>query len=166
MRHVAHEIEEKLLVEEAHKSATESPAQADHEAALRKERLLICIDERPSAAMLIRRGRRVADYLRADCIAVYVSPDAGLAHLSQDERDAVEKHLGFARNLRIDTNVIEGRDVAATLVQFARAHQATQILMGRSASNGGKRRRGGGTLQRVVRLAQDIEITIVAERRR
>jgi len=166
MRYVAHEIEEKLLVEEAHKSATESSAHADHEAALRKERLLICIDERPSAAMLIRRGRRVADYLRADCIAVYVSPDAGLAHLSQDERDAVEKHLGFGRNLRIDTNVIEGRDVAVTLVQFARAHQATQILMGPSASNGGKRRRGGSTLQRVVRLAQDIEITIVAERRR
>ena len=163
IRHAAHEIEEKL--------SAEAPAAASAEAAPasvpgRKESILICIDEKPSTAMLIRRGRRVADYLRADCLAVYVSPDPSLGNLSQEQREAVEKHLGFARNLRIKTEVVAAHDVAEGIVRFARDHHVTQIFMGRSQAKGWYRRLRGSTLQRVVRLARDIEITIVAERRR
>jgi two-component system sensor histidine kinase KdpD len=104
--------------------------------------------------------------LRAECIAIYVSPDSALSHLSQEQREAVEKHLGFARNLRIETSVIEDNEVANGVVNFARARHATQIFMGRSPSKGWKHRLRGSTLHRVVRLARDMEITIVAERRR
>jgi len=167
MRHVAHEIEDKLSAQDGPASSKEARSSSlTPEPSGRRECILLCIDERPSTAVLIRRGRRVADYLRAECLAVYVSQDLSLAHLSQDEREAVEKHLGFARNLRIETTVIEGREVAPSVVQFARARQATQIFMGRSYSKGWKRRLRGSTLHSVVRLARDIEITIVAERRR
>jgi two-component system sensor histidine kinase KdpD len=163
MRHVAHEIEDKLSAEEHVVLSAETTQSAAPE---RKESVLICIDERSSTAMLIRRGRRVADYLRAECLAVYVSPDPSLGNLSQDEREAVEKHLGFARNLRIKTEVVAAHDVAEGIVRFARDHQATQIFMGRSFAKSWLQRLHGSTLQRVVRLARDIEITIVAERRR
>ncbi len=163
MRHVAHEIEEKLSAgEQDFPSAETVPSFVPG----RKESVLICIDERPSTAMLIRRGRRVADYLRAECLAVYVSPDPSLGNLSQEQREAVEKHLGFASNLRIRTEVVAAHDVAEGIVQFARDHRATQIFMGRSLSKSWHRRLRGSTLQRVVRLGRDIEITIVAERRR
>ncbi|HXI38363.1 MAG TPA: universal stress protein [Bryobacteraceae bacterium] len=164
MRHVAHEIEEKLSAEEHANHIAESPAMSSTPD--RKESVLICIDERPSTAMLIRRGRRVADYLRAECLAVYVSPDPSLGNLSQEQREAVERHLGFARNLRIRTEVVAAQDVAVGIVRFAREHHATQIFMGRSPAQGWRQRLRGSTLQRVVRLARDIEITIVAERRR
>ena len=165
MRHAAHEIEEKLSAQDEPSADAITPS-TSADSSGRKECILLCIDERPSSAMLIRRGRRVADYLRAECLAVYVSPDAAMTHLTQEQREAVEKHMGFARNLRIETTVIEGSDVAASAVDFARARQATQIFMGRSFSKGWKRRLRGSTLNRVVRLARDIEITIVAERRR
>src|SRR5262249_52350406 len=51
--------------------------QAAHEVEIRQDetrptdRILIHITGVPSAAMLIRRGKRVADYLRAECFAVY-----------------------------------------------------------------------------------------------
>jgi two-component system, OmpR family, sensor histidine kinase KdpD len=167
MRHAAHEIEEKLSLGDG---STSSDALHDSapatDASGRKECILICIDERPSAAVLIRRGRRVADYLRAECLAIYVSPDSALSHLSQEQREAVEKHLGFARNLRIETSVIENNAVADGVVEFARNRQATQIFMGRSPSKVWKHRLRGSTLHQVVRLARDMEITIVAERRR
>ena len=167
MRHAAHEIEEKLSAQDdlaPTDGAEPSPAPAD--APRRKECILICIDERPSSIVLIRRGRRVADYLRAECLAIYVSPDASLASLSAEDREAVERHLGFARNLRIRTEIVEGLDLAAGVVQFAHAHGVTQVFMGRSVSKNWQQRLHGTTLQRVVRLARDIEITIVAERRR
>jgi two-component system sensor histidine kinase KdpD len=144
MRHAAHEIEEKLSAQQdvALADGAQSTS-ASVEAPRRRECILICIDERPSTAVLIRRGRRVADYLRAECIAVYVSPDPTLAQLSQEDREAVERHLGFAR-----------------------AQHATHIFMGRSLLKGWKERLHGSTLNRLVRLARDMEITIVAERRR
>ncbi len=166
IRQAAHEIEEKLSAGEQAVPSAESPATSPLSAPGRKECVLICIDERPSTAMLIRRGRRVADYLRAECLAVYVSPDPSLGNLSQEQREAVEKHLGFARNLRIRTEVVAADDVAEGIVQFAREHQATQIFMGRSFAKGWHQRLRGSTLQGVVRLARDLEITIVAERRR
>jgi two-component system sensor histidine kinase KdpD len=68
--------------------------------------------------------------------------------------------------LRIRTEVIEGQDVAASVVGFARAQHATHIFMGRSYSTGWRERVRGSTLNRLVRLARDMEVTIVAERRR
>jgi len=167
MRHAAHEIEERLSAEDgasALPGLRDAPASAEPSG--RKECILICIDERPSSAVLIRRGRRVADYLRAECLAIYVSRDPTLSHLAQEEREAIEKHLGFARNLRIETHVIEGDEVPESVVEFARARHATQIFMGRSFSKRWKHRLRGSTLHRAVRLARDMEITIVAERRR
>jgi two-component system sensor histidine kinase KdpD len=166
MRHAAHEIEEKLSAEEQVIAEAGAQSSASAVSSRRKECILICIDERPSSAVLIRRGKRVADYLRADCLAVYVSPDSALSSLSQEAREAVERHLGFARNLRIQTAVVEGEDVASSLVKFARAQNATQIFMGRSLAKSWGTRLRGSTLNRVVRLARDMEITIVAERRR
>jgi two-component system sensor histidine kinase KdpD len=165
MRHAAHEIEEKLSAEELALVDGALPA-VPGETPRRKECILICIDERPVSIVLIRRGRRVADYLRAECLAVYVSPDATLAGLSPENRETVERHLGFARNLRVRTEVVASDDVAAGIVQFAHDHGATQIFMGRSISQSWKDRLQGSRLQRVVRLARDTEITIVAERRR
>ena len=75
MRHAAHEIEDKLSAEKETALAGSEQIAPSAEAPQRRECILICIDERPSSAVLIRRGRRVADYLRAECIAVYVSPD-------------------------------------------------------------------------------------------
>jgi two-component system sensor histidine kinase KdpD len=166
MRHAAHEIEEKLQAQETEPADGAQSEPTPGASPRRKECILICIDERPVSIVLIRRGRRVADYLRAECLAVYVSPDATLARLSAEDREAVERHLGFARNLRIHTEVVPSDDISAGIVQFAHEHGATQIFMGRSASQSWKERLHGSRLQRVVRLARDTEITIVAERRR
>ena len=42
------------------------------------DRILILVTPEPSTAMLIRRGKRVADYLHADCFAVAVSREIDL----------------------------------------------------------------------------------------
>ncbi len=114
---------------------------------------------------MIRRGKRVADYLKADCFAVCVPPLSNLASLPIAEREALERHLDFARKLRIETRVLEGDNQAETLVDFARRNGVTQIFLAKPAKRSlpflGKR----DLVMDIVRLARDRQVTVVAERR-
>jgi two-component system, OmpR family, sensor histidine kinase KdpD len=148
LRHVAHEVDGRLA--EDRLAEGDLPRSA--------ERILICLTGSPSSAILIRRGRRVADYLRADCLAVHV----GSGTLPDD----VERHLSFARNLRIETHVVPGADPAAAIAVFARMHRVTQIFVGRSAPRPAWRAWRESPVRQLVRLAPDMQITIVAGCRR
>ena len=131
-----------------------------------KERILIHITADPSTAMLIRRGRRVADYLHADCTALFVHRTPELSQLPDEERQAVEKHLRFARSLQIETRVLGGSDVAKTVVEFARHNQITQIFVAHSQVSLLDRLRGRNFSEDIVRFSQDLQVTVVADRRR
>lgn len=163
LRHTAHEVEGRLSDLRLPARGRLPAARPGAEAPARHERILICLTERPSTAVLIRRGKRVADYLQADCLAVHVQRGASNGAL-QACSGALEKHLTFARNLHIEAHVLRSKDVARTIVDFAREQNITQIFLGRAAT-----RRWhvlGSTVHRVVRLARDREITVVAERLR
>jgi two-component system sensor histidine kinase KdpD len=131
-----------------------------------KERILIHITADPSTAMLIRRGRRVADYLHADCTALFVHQTPELSQLTAEERQAVEKHLRFARSLQIETLILAGSDIAKTVVDFARRSQVTQIFVAHSQASLLERLRGKDFTEDIVRLAQDLQVTVVADRSR
>jgi two-component system, OmpR family, sensor histidine kinase KdpD len=131
-----------------------------------KERILIHITCDPSTAMLIRRGRRVADYLHADCTALFVHQTPELSQLPAEEREAVEKHLRFARSLQIETRVVGGSEIAKTVVDFARRNQVTQIFVAHSQAGLLERLRGRNFTEDIVRLAQDLQVTVVADRSR
>jgi two-component system sensor histidine kinase KdpD len=131
-----------------------------------KERILIHITADPTTAMLIRRGRRVADYLHADCTALFVHPTAELSQLPAAERQAVEKHLRFARSLQIATQVLSGSDIAKTVVEFARRNQVTQIFVAHAQTGLRERLRGKNYAENIVRMAQDLQVTVVADRSR
>ena len=131
-----------------------------------KERILIHITADPSTAMLIRRGRRVADYLHADCTALFVHQTPELSQLPAEERQAVEKHLRFARSLQIETRILGGSDIAKTVVEFARHNQVTQIFVAHAQVGLLERLRGNDFTEDIVRLAQDLQVTVVADRSR
>ena len=126
------------------------------------DRIVIHVTADPATAMLIRRGHRVSDYLQADCFAVYVCPLASLSELPPGEREAVERHLNFARNLRIETRVLNDENIAQRLVEFSRDQHVTQIFLARPSVKNGKR----NIASKVIELARDMQITVVAERRK
>jgi len=154
LRYAAHEIEGKL------------PQAVAEDLPYRQERILICISGNPFSASLIRRGKRVADYLRGDCLAIHILPKGGWAELPADRRETVERHLHFARNLRIDTHTITDGNVPDAIANFARARQVTQIFLGRSVPRPWFKRTKETLVQQVVRLSSDTQVTIVADRRR
>jgi two-component system sensor histidine kinase KdpD len=164
MRHTAHEVEEKLAAAppatgvDAPVAAGGDPRPQADAAPQRKDRILICLTGNPFSAVLIRRGKRVADYLQADCLAIHVAAPG-------EDRDAIERHLSFARNLRIETHIVEEADVARAIADFARQQRITQIFMGRSAPHPWYRRRET-VVQAVAAHSREMQVIIVASRRR
>lgn len=108
----------------------------------------------------------MADYLQADCMAVFVRRAAEISQLPADERDAVEKHLRFARGLQIETRIVGGRDAAKTVVEFARDNQVTQIFVSQSQTRLRERLHSRNFAENIVRLAEDLQVTVVADRSR
>jgi two-component system sensor histidine kinase KdpD len=130
-----------------------------------RERILIHVTGSAATAGLIRRGRRVADYLKADCFAVCVLPTAGMSELARATSEAIEQHLDFARKLHIETRVLEGEDAAETLVDFARRNGVTQIFLARPPRRSFPLLRRKPTAMQIVDLAKDMQVTVVAEHR-
>ena len=166
LRQAAHEVNIRQVIPDGSGSDFAIGGADETTAVHPKERLLLHITSEPVTAALVRRGRRLADYLQADCIAVAVERSAKLDALSPDQRDRLNKHLDFARNLHIDTRVLEGEDVAFALVDFARANKVTQILIARPRRTPWTAKFGRSLVQRVVRLATEMRVTVVADRRR
>jgi two-component system sensor histidine kinase KdpD len=86
--------------------------------------------------------------------------------LSRQDREALEKHLNFARNLHIETRILEGDDAADTIVDFARRNQITQILLSRPGHGLWSPLIGNDLVLCVVQKAKDIRVIVVAERRK
>jgi two-component system sensor histidine kinase KdpD len=165
LRQTAHEVEIRQVdydapgfeLEPGYRDEGDEP----HAAA---DRILILVTPDPSTAMLIRRGKRVADYLHADCFAVAVSAESDLHDLAAHNREAVERHLNFARNLHIETRVLLGQDVAKTLVEFAHLNGVTHLFLARPRPSQWPALSRRSLVQQVVHLARDMQVTIVADR--
>lgn len=114
--------------------------------------------------MVIRRARRVSDFLRAQCFAVAVQPSNTPKNPTNAGHSPIERHIRFARDLHIDTRVLRGNDPAPLVVEFARLHQVTQIFVIRPTSRRGFLPRN--PIQRIIDLAKDIQIVIVSDRER
>ncbi|HEX4166746.1 MAG TPA: histidine kinase [Bryobacteraceae bacterium] len=167
LRQTAHELEGRL---EQNECPPFSPSEQQPTHVARPPRhddaVVIYLSDDPSTAMLIRRGRRVADIMGANCFAVFVAEKGDLQTYPPEKRQSVERHLNFARNLHIETRVLVGSDHAQAIVDFARLHKARQIFLPRLVAKGLERITRKSLVNEVVSLAGDMEVTIVADRRR
>lgn len=165
LRQTAHEIDVRNVDDSSlHPMGTAAAArssQAQPVAAV-QERILIHVTEAPTTAGLIRRGRRVADYLKADCFAVCVLREP----LPAESRHAIEQHLDFSRRLHIETRILEGTDEAEVLVDFAHTNGVTQIYVAKPPRSVVPFLFRRQLVMRIVRLATDIQVTVVADRRK
>jgi two-component system, OmpR family, sensor histidine kinase KdpD len=166
LRQTAHEVECRDIAEMPEPPEGLSTLSSAPEKEIR-DRILIYVTADPSTAMLIRRGRRMADYLGADCFAVSVSSHRGGRRSVTQDLEGIQKHMNFARNLHIESRTLDGGDPADAIVDFAHRNLVTQILVGRPKKQGLLSRLFFADLVfRLVRKAKDIRVIIVADRRR
>jgi two-component system sensor histidine kinase KdpD len=107
---------------------------------------------------------RLARRVHGKCFVLFVAPPGGLATLPPEQRGLVEADFRLAGTLDAETDIIEGRNIAAALVDYARRKQATQVFLGRSGRGHWHDRLFGSVINDVVRLAEGLDVHIVADR--
>jgi two-component system, OmpR family, sensor histidine kinase KdpD len=160
LRQAAHEVEHRIS-----NGQTRPSSDADVTVQLRKHhKILVLVTPNPKTAMVIRRAKRIGDFLGAECFAITVQPSGDLSGLPEADREAVDRHLNFARNLHIETRILEGEDVASAVVDFARRNQVTQIFVTRPRGWSSLPALSRDPVQRIIGLAKDMQIVIVSDR--
>jgi two-component system, OmpR family, sensor histidine kinase KdpD len=124
-----------------------------------RERVVVAITGAPSGDGLIRRAARMASRARGELVGVHVASGDGLTvGQSSDldrQRRLVEELGGVYREM-------VGHEPAATLVAFARAEKATQLVLGASKRSRWQEVLRGSIVNRVVRTAGTIDVHVIA----
>lgn len=123
-----------------------------------RDRLLVCVGASPTSAKVIRTARRMATRLHAEWIAVHART---LADPSPADAERVARHLELARRLGAETVTIAGADVAAEIVHYAQSRNATQIVIGKTASPRGLLVWRRSVVDRLVERSGEIDVLVV-----
>ncbi|NHZ41776.1 DUF4118 domain-containing protein [Massilia aquatica] len=116
--------------------------------------LLACVGPRADAEHVVRSTARLAGQLGADWHAVYVETPA-LQRNVPARRELTLKTLRLAQELGATTAVLAGRDIGATLVDYARGHNMSKLVLARAQSSWPWRR---SQRSRIAAAAPDIDL--------
>ena len=127
------------------------------------ERVMVCVDDQPQAQNLIRRGWRMANRYHAELLAVFVEAPRW-ASASPEQKRALEENLRFAEDLGAEPVRIQGSDVAKELMQLAHEKNVGSIIIGHSRHRRLHELLRGSIVQKLLRLAGDVDVHVVADR--
>lgn len=127
------------------------------------ERLLVCINEAPAAAGLVRAAKRIADRLNAEWFAIYFET-ARTHQLNEAQRDRVAQTLRLAEQLGAETLTLPGgRRIADDALNFAFDNNITQIVCGKSLRPWWFEWLHGSVVHDLVKRASGINVHVLAE---
>ncbi|MGB6937645.1 MAG: DUF4118 domain-containing protein, partial [Xanthobacteraceae bacterium] len=155
LRRTAERVDEQLLSEmQAH--AIQGPWPAG-------ERIVVCISEDPRCAGLVRYAKRLGDRLHGPWVALYVEGRRSL-QLSEEERDRIADTLRLAEALGGEAVSIPGsdRNIADDVIAYARAHNVTQIIVGKSTRSRWFETMHGSVVRDLVRRSGNISVHVIA----
>ncbi|MGA7628576.1 MAG: DUF4118 domain-containing protein, partial [Methanoregula sp.] len=95
------------------------------------EFLLVCIGPGPLAERLIRTARRQADRINARWCAIYIETPTH-HRLSREAKEQVDRSLQLAEKMGAITTTLFGLNVANTILEYARQHNVTRIIIGKT----------------------------------
>jgi two-component system, OmpR family, sensor histidine kinase KdpD len=124
-----------------------------------RERVVVAITGAPSSDALVRRAARIAQRAHGELFGVHVRTDDGLVDGSETldhQRQLLEEMGGIYHETA-------GNDIAAALVEFARAENATQLVLGASQRSRWAELTRGSVINRVVRLSGHIDVHVISQ---
>jgi two-component system, OmpR family, sensor histidine kinase KdpD len=117
--------------------------------------ILCCVGPGDGAEHIVRSAALLAQRLAVSWHAAYVETPA-LQRLAEAQRQRILTHLKLAEELGARTAILPSSDVAAAVVEYAREHNLSKLVMGHNRATIW---RPAGTLaQQVGNLAGDVDL--------
>ncbi len=124
-------------------------------------RLLVAVFASPYAETLIRSTRRLADSLSASWVGAYVDDNKPL---SAEEKQLLARNMTLVQELGGEVVTRKDEDPVRGLIRIARQHNATQIVLGKSARPWWYTVFSGGSfVSRLMRSSGDIDIYSISQ---
>ncbi|MET3133382.1 two-component system sensor histidine kinase KdpD [Oxalobacteraceae bacterium GrIS 1.11] len=123
--------------------------------------LLACVGPRPGVEHVIRSTARLASQLNAEWHAIYIETPQ-LQHLPSPQRERILKTLKLAQDLGARTAVVSGNDIAAAIVDYARANNISKLIVGRGHPTWPWR---AAHAKRIARMAPDVDLIEIGQAR-
>ena len=121
-----------------------------------RERFLVCLTARANADRMMASARQSAARFHCGVLAIYVR----LPNSSEADHKEMEEVLAHARDSGARVDVLEADDPVETIVQYARSHGVTQILVGHSMKNDWRTRLWGTPVSRLIRAAEGMDVRV------
>ncbi len=155
LRRTAERVDEQLL--------TEMQARAIPGPWAAGERIVVCVSDDPRAAGLVRYAKRLADRLHGPWTALHVESRRSL-QLSEEERDRIADTLRLAQVLGGEAVTIpgSGRHIADDVIGYAKGHNVTQIVIGKSSRTRWFEIVHGSVVHDLVRRSGNISVHVIA----
>ncbi|MER2269168.1 sensor histidine kinase KdpD [Methylobacterium oxalidis] len=126
------------------------------------ERVLVCVNEDPRSAGLVRYAKRLADRLHAPWTALSVE-GARSASLSEAQRDRIAEALRLADRLGGDAVTLPGgRRIADDILAYARLANVNHIVVGKATRSWWFELLHGSVVHDLVRRSGAISVHVVA----
>lgn len=129
------------------------------------ECILVCVGPSPLSERLVRTARRLAQRLDAEWIAAYVETPLH-RQLSDADRGRVLQTLRLAEDLGAQTITLSGQTIAETITTFAKNHNVTKIVAGKSLRSRWSELWHGSPIDQIIRQSQDIDVYVISSRTR
>jgi two-component system sensor histidine kinase KdpD len=124
------------------------------------ERLLVCIGPSASAARLVRATRRMAARVHAEWFAVHVETPRD-QRLSAAEREDILRAMELAEQLGGRPVTLSAQSAAEEILAFARLHNITRIIMGKTRRPRWRELLQGSLLDALVRGSGGIGVLAI-----
>jgi two-component system, OmpR family, sensor histidine kinase KdpD len=127
------------------------------------ERILVCVTGAPGTDALLRRAARLAARLKSELHVVHVTGDTSSVGSNKEAVDALRQ---LADDLGAQWDDLTADDPAQAIVEYARKHQITQIVLGSSRRSRWQEISRGEIVRKVLRAASDsgIDVHVIARR--
>lgn len=127
------------------------------------ERILVCVGPGPLGNRLVRNGRILASQLDAEWFVVYVETP-GVFPRSPGRQDRLDATLRLAERLGGKSVKLQGDSVAATVIEYATAHNISKIVVGRPQRSRWLELFRGSVSDQLIRKSENIDVYIVGSK--
>lgn len=124
-----------------------------------RERVVVAITGAPGTEDLIRRAARIAQRSHGELLGVHVRSQQGL---SGPRSELLASHRQLLEQVGGEYHEIAASDISVALLDFARAENATQVILGSSRRSRWHELTSGSVINRVVRLSGPIDVHVIS----